>query len=316
LTPVLLFLGGIALLVAAGDLLVAKAAHLARTYDVPKVVVGAIVIGFGTSLPELFVSVNAALKGSPGLALGNIIGSNIANVGLILGIGAFMATLHVQRSVIRADLPLGVLAALFLLLWAAPNAEISQLTGGILLAGFAFYLRVSLFATREHRAALDSEVLRTIPESDRRPGRDLIWILLGLGGITMGSELLVRGGVEIAKALGVDERIIGISLVAFGTSLPELAAMWAAARKGETDLAVGNIAGSNLFNLLFVLGTTALIKPIALPEITIVRDLPVLAVFSVLAFPLLSSERRLGKRQGALLLLCYTSYIALTWSKR
>jgi cation:H+ antiporter len=316
LVPILLFLGGVALLVAAGDLLVAKAAHLARTYGVPKVVVGAIVIGFGTSLPELFVSVNAALKGSPGLALGNIIGSNIANVGLILGLGAFLATLHVQRSVIRADLPLGVLAALFLLLWAGPNAEISRLTGGILLAGFAFYLRVSLTATRVHRATLDTDVLRTIPETDRRPGGDFLWILLGLGGISLGSELLVRGGVEIAGALGVDDRIIGISLVAFGTSLPELAAMWAAARKGETDLAVGNIAGSNLFNLLFVLGTTALIKPIELTEITITRDLPVLAIFSVLAFPMFARERRLGKRQGALLLVCYVAYIALTWSMR
>lgn len=315
LVPLVAFLGGLVLLVKGGDVLVKQAAHLAQSYRVPKTVVGAIVIGFGTSLPELFVSVDAALSGAPGLALGNVIGSNIANVGLILGLGAFLVSLHVERTVIRMDLPLGVLAVLFLLLVAAPVQELRTWMGVALLAGFALYLALSLRTTKVFRSGPEGRSLYTASGEPvrKRIFHDAAWIVAGLVAITAGAELLVMGAMRIAEMLQVDDRVIGISLVAFGTSLPELSAMFAAARKGEADLAVGNIAGSNLFNLLFVLGTTVCVKNIELSEITILRDLPVLALFSVLAFPLLAPERRIRKWQGLILLTCYAGYIAATW---
>ena len=315
LVPFVSFLAGLVLLVKGGDVLVKHAAHLAQSYRVPKTVVGAIVIGFGTSLPELFVSIDAAVSGAPGLALGNVIGSNIANVGLILGLGAFMASLHVERTVLRMDLPFGVLAALFLLLVAAPVAAIQTWMGIALLAGFVLYLALSVRAMRVFRSGPDGPDNYTASGKPvpKNISRDALGIVIGLVAITVGAELLVGGAMRIAEMLKVDDRVIGISLVAFGTSLPELSAMIAAARKGEADLAVGNIAGSNLFNLLFVLGTTVCVRNIELSEITIIRDLPVLALFSVLAFPLLAPERRIRKWQGLILLACYAGYIATTW---
>jgi len=311
LLPLASVLGGVLLLVRGGDRLVLHSAHLAATHRVPKAVVGAVVMGFGTSLPELLVSMDAALLGRPGIALGNLVGSNIANVGLILGVGALVATLHVQRSVIRVDLPLGVLAALFLGLWVGPRLLVSRGTGLGLLAAFAAYLGLALRHTRRHRAV-------TTPEDAANPStrRDLLWILGGLVAIGVGAHLLVHGAVGIARLLEVGETVIGLTLVALGTSVPELAATVAAARHGEADLAVGNITGSNLFNILFVLGLTAVVTPIPVAEVMPGRDFPVLAIFSVLLFPLFTDARRISRIQGLILLLGYAGYVLWVWRTR
>jgi cation:H+ antiporter len=299
---------GLLLLIAGGDLLVARCAHLARSFSVPKTIVGAVVIGFGTSLPELFVSLTAALNGSPGIALGNVVGSNIANVGLILGLGALLGTLHVQRNITRSDLPLGVLTALLLILWLGPTGEIGRVGGAALLGVFVLYLATHFVATRRHQAADDGEERVTW-----HPVKDTLGMIGGLVAILVGARLLVGGAVDIARVLAVDEEIIGLSLVAIGTSLPELAAIVAAVRHNETDLAVGNVAGSNLFNLLFVLGTTAAVSPVPVPA-SMETNFLVLAIFSVLAFPLLSRSRRIGKVQGLLMLAAYVGYIGWLWN--
>jgi cation:H+ antiporter len=302
---------GLVLLVVAGDRLVRHAAALAVAHHVPKTVVGAVVLGFGTSLPELGVSLDAALRGSSGIAIGNVVGSNIANVGLILGIGAVLVTLHVERRALRADLPFGVLAALFLLVWVGPAGEISRLAGAILLVAFALYLWNSLRHTRNYRDSRDPD----LPAPDRSNAAvDIAWIVGGLVGIIAGADLLVRGAVDVAEMFGVPHRVIAVSMVAVGTSLPELTAIIHSARHGEADLAVGNVAGSNLFNILFVLGTTAAIKPVPVEPEMISHDFPVVAAFSVLAFPLLVKERRIGRRQGFLLLAAYAGYIGWVWS--
>jgi cation:H+ antiporter len=299
---------GLLLLVAGGDLLVARCAHLARSFSVPKTIVGAVVIGFGTSLPELFVSLTAALNGSPGIALGNVVGSNIANVGLILGLGALLGTLHVQRTITRSDLPLGVLTALLLILWLGPNGEIGRVGGAVLLGVFVLYLAMHARETRRHQAADDGEERATW-----HPVKDTLGMVGGLVAILVGARLLVGGAVDIARVLAVEEEIIGLSIVAVGTSLPELAAIIAAVRHNETDLAVGNVAGSNLFNLLFVLGTTATVSPIPVPP-SMETNFLVLAIFSVMAFPLLSRSRRIGKAQGLLMLAAYVGYLGWLWT--
>jgi len=311
LQPVGAILGGIFLLVHAGDRLVHHAVVLAAAHHVPKAVVGAVIIGFGTSLPELFVSLTAAVQGQSDIAIANVVGSNIANVGIILGVGSLVVALPVQRSVIRSDLPLGVLATLLLLLWVGPAGEVSRVAGGVLLAAFGVYLWLALHQTRRHRL--------TVPRDESaREGTlaALGWITMGLVGLVVGAHLLVYGAVGAARLLEVPERVIGLTVVAFGTSLPELAAMVAAARRGEVELAVGNIAGSNLFNLLFILGTTALVKPIGVSPVMVERDFPAVAVFSVLAFPLLSKERRIHRGQGYLLLACFLGYVLWTWLRK
>ncbi|MHC4932625.1 MAG: calcium/sodium antiporter [Planctomycetota bacterium] len=307
--PLVYFAGGMVLLVFAGERLVRHSAHLAVSYRMPKTVVGAVILGFGTSLPELFVSVTAALEGSPGIAIGNVVGSNIANVGLILGTGAFLVTVRVERNIIRTDLPIGILAALFLILYVGPRGEVEHLTGLILLAAFLVYLWLSMRRTKRFRAEQepDDEIV------ERTPGRDLLFILLGLAGIGLGAHFLVDGAAEVARLLGVSERVIGVTMVALGTSLPELAALVAAARKGEADLAVGNVAGSNLFNLLFVLGVTAVIHPVPVSQLMVDRDFVVLAVFAVLAFPLLAKGRRIRRIQGFIMLGSYFAYILWTY---
>jgi cation:H+ antiporter len=293
---------GLFLLVAGGDLLVARSARLANYLHVPKAVVGAIVIGFGTSLPELFVSLTAALNDSPGIALGNVVGSNIANIGLILGTGAVLATLRIQRSVLRVDLPLGVLASVILIAWLGPRGSIDQFGGAALLALFAVYLFLNLRATRRHqKKEAPAEVVW-------RPVQDTLGIIGGLVAILVGAKLLVGGAVDVARWLTIDEEIIGLSIVALGTSLPELAAIVAAVRLKETDLAVGNVAGSNLFNLLFVLGATAVVHPVPVSAHALGIDFKVLALFSVLAFPIFSRARRMGRVHGVIHLGAYLAY--------
>ena len=310
--PILPLVGlgiGLLLLVTGGDLLVARCAHLARSFAVPSAIVGAVVIGFGTSLPELMVSMTAALGGSPGIALGNVVGSNIANVGLILGLGAVLGTLHVQRSIIRSDLPLGVLAALLCILWLGPAGEVGRTGGIVLLAVFLLYVAIHVRATRAHQAGDDG--------SDWiawHPVKDTLGMLGGLVAILVGARLLVGGAVDVARMLDVDEDVIGLTLVAVGTSLPELAAIIAAVRRNQTDLAVGNVVGSNLFNLLFVLGSTAVVSPIPVPE-RMGTDFVVLAAFSVLAFPLLSRARRIGRLQGLIMIASYFAYMGWLWRR-
>ncbi len=305
---ILAVVAGLVLLVKAGDVLVVHAVALATGYRLPKVVIGAIILGFGTSLPELGVSLDSAIRGQPVFALGNVVGSNIANVGLILGIGALLTSLRVERRVIRSDLPFGVLAALFLLLWVGPAGQVSRTAGVILLTAFVLYLWSSLRYTRNYQGALVQEA-----SAKPKPLRHSLFILLGLVGIGLGAEGLVWGARTIAEDFGVSKRVIGVGMMAVGTSLPELATTLAAARKGEADLAVGNIAGSNLFNLLFVLGTTAVIRPIPVESAMVAVDFPVMVVFAVLAFPLLVADRRIGRRQGIILLAAYAVYITNLW---
>jgi len=295
-------LAGLVLLIGGGDHLVKHAVHLAASYRVPKIVVGAVILGFGTSLPELFVSVTAVFRENQGIAIGNVVGSNIANSGLILGLGAVWGGFHISSRALRADLPLALLGALFLWIYVSQTGDVSRVAGVVLLAGFAGYLWGSLRYSRANRPDHDPNVVK------RHPVVDLLWIVGGLVAIALGARLLVEGAEDIARLLQVSELTIGLTVVAVGTSLPELATLIAAARRGETDLAVGNVAGSNVFNLGLVLGLAAVARPIRTEDVLVARDLPALAVFSALTFPILSRNNRVGRFHGALLLAAYVGY--------
>ena len=305
LLPFAMVLGGGALLWWGGDKLVEHAAQLAKSFRVPKHVVGAVILGFGTSLPELLVCVMAAHAGEPGIAMGNVVGSNIANVGLILGVAAVMAPVLVEPKLLRLDLPTALLASIGVAVAFYPDGgELGRLAGAAFLAVFAVYLTVSLVAARQHRRATRDE-----PPPERHPGRDAAWILVALGLVAGGARLFVVGATGVAEALGVPAEVIGLSLVAVGTSLPELVTTLQAARQGHPELAIGNVAGSNVFNLLLVLGATGVVHPIPVSG-RMSTDTFVMVGFAVLAFPLLGRGVRIPRLHGVLLLGLYAGYMA------
>ena len=305
LLPLLMVVAGGVLLWWGGDKLVDHAAHLARTFRVPKHVVGAVILGFGTSLPELLVCLMAAHAGTPGIAMGNVVGSNIANVGLILGLAAAMAPVVVEPKLIRLDLPTALLASIVVAVAFYPDGgELGRLGGALLLAVFGVYITLSLLAARSHRRATRNE-----PPSERHPGKDAAWVVAALALVAVGARLFVDGATGVAEALGVPDEVIGLSLVALGTSLPELVTTVQAARQGHPELAVGNVAGSNVFNLFLVLGATGALHPIPVSS-GMSTDAIVMVGFAVLAFPLLKRGPTLPRWHGFLLLVLYAAYMA------
>lgn len=305
---------GIALLVWSANHFVEGAAGAARHFGVPTRLVGMVVVGFGTSAPELVVSVQAALTGNPGLALGNAYGSNIANLGLILGVTALLGAIPVQSRILRRELPI-LTAATLLAGWQAWGGEVSRTDAWVLLAVFAgimgWMIREGLVGGAD---ALDRDYDRELQSRPRRGGRYLLRTLVGLVLLVLAARLMVWGAVELARGLGVSDLVIGLTIVAVGTSLPELAASIVAARKGEHALAVGNIIGSNLFNTLAVVGLAAAIAPLSIGPEVVWRDLLTMTALTLSLFVFARGADghpgRIGRRDGVLLLLVYAAYTA------
>jgi cation:H+ antiporter len=314
--PSLAVIAGLAVLAWSADRFVLGAAGLARTLGVAPLLIGLTVVAFGTSAPEIIVSVLASLQGSPGLAVGNAIGSNIANIGLVLGVAALIAPLTVASTILRRELPiLMVVTVLGLLLLM--DGTLGVRDGLVLLAGL---LVLTVWLVRQGMAQngqdnpLAIEVEASLPPDLTLP-RALFWLLLGLVLLLVSSRTLVWGAVEIAQALGVSELVIGLTIVAIGTSLPELATSVAAALKGENDLAIGNIVGSNLFNLLCVLAIPGLLAPAAVENDVLFRDYPLMLGMTLLLFIFALTRGRVAGQiqrwQGALLLGLFMSYLVL-----
>ncbi len=303
---------GIVALVWGADRFVLGAAATARNLGVSTLVIGLVIVGFGTSAPELLVSAMAGLAQSTGLAVGNALGSNIANIGLVLGTTALIVPLAVQSGVLKREFPV-LLAMSFgalLLLW---DGHLGRLDGVILLLALVLliYWTVRLAMRERNHDPLQAEVAEELPEG-MSTGVALLWLLLGLGVLLVGARLVVWGGVNIAQAFGVSEVIIGLTIVAIGTSLPELAASVMGALKGEPDLAIGNVVGSNLFNLLGVLGLPAVIHPADLDPAVLSRDYPVMLGLTVALFLLAYLRRReprIGRAGGVFLLGAYGAYM-------
>lgn len=303
---------GFALLIWSADRFVDGAAATAAHAGMPSLVIGMVVVGIGTSAPEMVVSAMAALDGTPGLALGNALGSNIANTGLILGVTALVAPICVHSKIIKRELPLLLVIGLGvgLMLW---NLRLERWESLVLLAGFFALIGWSVWAALHGKTdVLQGEVDQEIRTHDMTLPRALFWLLAGLVLLVISSRILVWGAVSIAEAVGVSDLIIGLTIVALGTSLPELAASVIAARKGEHDIALGNIVGSNMFNLLAVIGIAGVIAPIGGMEAEVlVRDwltmMGLLIALLIMAYGF-RGPGLINRWEGSLLLLAYCVY--------
>jgi len=310
LLPMLALIGGIALLVWSADRFVDGAVGTARHLGMPTLLIGMVVIGFGTSAPEMVVSGLAASQGNPGIALGNAYGSNITNIALILGLTALLSPILVHSQVLRKELPLLVAITAFAA-WQLLDGEISRLDAWLLLGVFAALMTWTIWQGMRGRsdslgAEMEQELSHAMP---LKPA--LFWLCTGLVLLIVSSRVLVWGAVEIASGLGVSDLIIGLTVIAVGTSLPELASAIAATRKGEHDLVLGNVLGSNLFNTLAVVGIAGAIHPMAVTSDVLSRDVLVMGLLTLSLFAFgfrWRGQGRINRIEGALLLAAYVAY--------
>ena len=304
---------GLALLVWSADRFVEGAAAVAQHLGLPTLLIGMVIVGFGTSAPEMVVSALAASQGNPGIALGNAYGSNITNIALILGVTALISPIAVHSRVLRKELPLLTLVTA-LAAWQLWDGQITRLDAVVLLAVFSGLMGWTIWQGLQAKEdALGTEIAQELDVRVMPIRRAVFWLVAGLLLLILSSRILVWGAVEIAQGFGVSDLIIGLTIVAVGTSLPELAASVIAARKGEHDIALGNILGSNLFNTLAVVGIAGAIHPLAVGPEVFNRDMLVVAALTVSLFVFGYGFRgpgRINRIEGAVLLACYLGYVA------
>jgi len=316
---IVLIATGLPLLFWSSGKFVDSAVVVAQALGMSPLLIGILIVGFGTSLPEILVSALAAWQGNPHLALGNAYGSNITNIGLILGFTAALRPVAVPSRILRRELPvLTIITGIaFLQIY---DGRLSLADSIVLLLIFSAVMGWSIRrGLSKSKAIRKPEISRTAPSESPPLVRPLLQLLLGLALLLISSKMLVAGAVDIARALGVSDLLIGLTVMALGTSLPELASSVAAVLKGKSDIALGNVIGSNIFNSLMVVGIAGSITPFEVPAIVVVRDLPVMAFFTLLLFLLGYSRQREGKIQryeGGLLLVLYIGYMILITSSR
>ncbi|MDF7798108.1 calcium/sodium antiporter [Pontiellaceae bacterium B1224] len=317
---ILLLIAGLVLLVFGAEVLVRGASRLAAAIGISPLVIGLTVVAFGTSAPEMAVSTASGLAGQTNLALGNVIGSNIFNVCFILGLSALITPLVVSQQLIRFDIPLVIAVSGVVYLFSL-NGAISRPEGLVLFAGIIAYTGFLIRHSRRENKAVQDEYAEVYGEKKARSPKLLLnnsgLILAGLGLLVLGSKWLVAGSVVIAQKLGVSDLVIGLTVVAAGTSLPELATSVVAGLRGERDIAVGNVIGSNLFNLLAVLGLAGSVSPggISVSPQSLRLDLPVMVLTALACLPIFFTGRRIARGEGALLLggyLAYTAWLVVT----
>ncbi len=310
---------GLVLLIWSADLFVDGASSIARNLGVSPLIVGIVIIGLGTSAPEMLVSGVAAFQGNPGLGIGNAIGSNITNITLVLGFTAILYVLPVHSSLLKKELPL-VLATAVLAWVLLADGFFSRIDGIILIIAlvvvFSWMIMSAKNQATQHDPLID-ETLEELPEKLEN-NKAMIWTIGGLVLLLVSSKLLVWGASNIASSMGISDLVIGLTIVAIGTSLPELAATISSARKGETDLAVGNIVGSNLFNTLAVLAIPGLVQPLTVPDGVLERDMPIMIGLTVLlllfSFGCFKNSRfKINRGKGIVLLLAFFAYEGLIY---
>ncbi|MDG5750825.1 calcium/sodium antiporter [Qipengyuania sp. XHP0211] len=321
-TTILLLLAGLALLLLGGELLVRGASRLAERFGLSPMLVGLVIVGLGTSTPELAASVQASLAGSPGIAIGNIVGSNLANILLILGTAALIAPIAVGANALWRDGMVGVGGVLLLLL-AGSTTGLSQLAGGAFLLILAAYLAL---AYRQETASAGASAAgqRTAAAEHADPGLHpegsgtagiavpILLFVVGTAIIVAGGYILVDAAIDMAARLGVSDEVIGLTVVAAGTSAPELATSAIAAFRKESDIALGNVLGSNIYNIFFIGGVTGLVAPGPIPGGIMTVDLWVLLAASIVAIIFAYTGGRLGRREGGLLVVGYVAFLAVT----
>lgn len=305
---ILLFIGFL-LLIKGADFFVDGAASIARRFNISTMVIGLTLVAFGTSAPELAVSINAAIDQSNGLVFGNVIGSNILNILFVLGISAAITPIGIRLKTILKEMPFAIIATVAVLIMAldfsidqTPNI-ISRVDGILLLILFAiyFYSMIEIIVLGKENGTFEEITEMPLP-------RSILLTFIGMGAIIWGSDLTVTGAVGIARAFGLSEVIIGLTIVAIGTSLPELITSVVAARKGENDIAVGNIIGSNIFNLLLVLGVSSVINPIVIDQSSIL-DLSILTLAMIVILPIMYTGKKITRPEGIFMTLAYIAYM-------
>ncbi|MBD3671323.1 MAG: calcium/sodium antiporter [Gammaproteobacteria bacterium] len=317
---IILFITGLLFLIVGAEILVRGASRMAAALGMSPLIIGLTVVAFGTSSPELSVSIKSALSGQAGIAVGNVVGSNIFNVLFILGVTAIIAPLFVSQKLVRFDLPIMIAISILALLLSLDHT-LSRLDGGILFIGLVAYIGFLLYQGRKEQAAADKQNNHA-SKSGRRSTTwlvNIVMVVTGLGLLVLGSQWLVESAIVFAKYLGVSELIIGLTIVAAGTSLPEVVTSIIAAIRGERDIAVGNVVGSNIFNILGVLGVTGLIAPagIEISSSVIGFDMLVMIAVALVCLPLFVTGGIISRMEGIVLLgyyVAYTVYLILASS--
>ncbi len=300
--------GSIGLFIGAEGL-VRGASSLAIRLGISPLVVGLTVVAFATSSPELVVSIKAAIEGNPGIVVGNVVGSNICNIALILGVAAMISPMNVKSQVIKREIPIMIIVSV-ILLFILLDDTITRMEGIFLVIGIITYIILGYKYSIKEKDNIEvvKEFEESIPKSPYKIWQSIIFMLAGLGLLVLGSNLFVDGAVAIAEKFGVSQAVIGLTIVALGTSLPELTTSIVASFKNENDIAIGNAVGSNVFNILSILGISSLIRPIADTGITIV-DLSIMMFFTILILPLSRSKFTLRRWEGTLLFCGYIAYM-------
>lgn len=317
LLPIVALVFGLILLVWSADKFVVGASDTAAHFGMPPLLIGMIIVGFGTSAPEIVVSVLAAFQGNPGLALGNAYGSNITNIALILGVTALISPIAVQSQILKRELPI-LIGATLLTAILLSNLMLARSDAGILLAAFGVFMVWSVWSgLKEREDHLGMEMEDELHSHHESIGMAVVWTVVGLILLVISSRLLVWGAVEIAQSLGVSDLVIGLTVVAIGTSLPELASSVMAARRGEHDIALGNVIGSNMFNTLVVVGLAGVIHPLSLEKDLLYRDVTTMTVMTIALVVLgygFKGQGRINRVEGGLLFtsyFVYTTYLVL-----
>lgn len=320
LLSIVYLIAGLALILVGANILTDGSAALARRIGISDLIVGLTVVAFGTSTPELVISVLSAARDTAGLAVGNVVGSNIFNILVIVGITAIVRPISVGRGIMSTEIPLVILSSLLLIVMANgplldsdPASIITRVDGIILLIFFILFMRETLVRSRRRPAPAPEAASgpTTNPAANERPlAKSLVFIVLGLAGLIIGGDRFVAGASDIARGMGVSDAVIGLTIVAVGTSLPELAASVAAALKGKSDMALGNVIGSNVFNIFLVLGAAATVRPLPLGDVTAV-DLGTLMGASLLFWICgwLIGRRTITRGEGVMLTVLYVAYM-------
>lgn len=314
MSATLLVIVGLAGLVIGGELLVRGAVSAAKSFGISPMVIGLTLVGFGTSTPELVTSLQAAISGSSGIAIGNVVGSNIGNILLILGIAALIAPLTVDPKAFRRDGAVMALATL-LCLGAVLWGDINRIVGLLFVAGLIIYLSFTLWSEKRAggtpAAAVYEGEAEAVPGPDYALGVSIGIALAGLVITVFGARILVSGAVSIAQAAGLSETVIGLTIVAIGTSMPELVAGIIAVRKGQGDVALGNVFGSNIFNILFILGITSVVQPMVVPPEIIRLDIWVMCAATAVLLLFARTGWTISKREGSLFFTAYAAYLSV-----
>jgi cation:H+ antiporter len=299
---------GLLMLFIGAEGLIRGSSSLALRFGITPLVVGLTVVAFGTSSPELVVSLKAALEGNGDISLGNVIGSNIANIALILGVAALIRPLKVQAQVVKREVPIMIFVTLLLFLFLINN-EINRIEGIIFFIGIIVYSFINVvLAKKEKNKEVEAEFAEGVAKKPLKIWIAIPFIIVGLALLVFGANLFLEASIEVAKIFGMSQAVIGLTIVAIGTSLPELATSAVASLKNESDIAIGNVVGSNIFNILLILGITAMIIPVSAADITLI-DIIVMLVAAVIVLPMTWSKFILNRVEGVLLLIGYFVYM-------